>query len=118
MGQKQVTESTEDIYQTDYEVGQDNIHPFGLDLHNPVFVWSGGLAVLFILFCAIFPQTAMDVLDGAKTWAIETFDWLFLSAGSVFVLFCVAIIFLPHGRIRLGGPDARPEFSRPSWFAM
>jgi len=111
-------DSLKKVYQTDYEVGQDNIHPFGLDLHNPVFVWSGGLAVLFILFCAIFPQTAMDVLDGAKTWAIETFDWLFLSAGSVFVLFCVAIIFLPHGRIRLGGPDARPEFSRPSWFAM
>ena len=25
---------------TDYEVGQDNIRPFGLDIHNPVFVVS------------------------------------------------------------------------------
>jgi len=26
---------------TDYEVGQDNITPFGLDIHNPVFLISG-----------------------------------------------------------------------------
>ncbi|MFT7339276.1 MAG: BCCT family betaine/carnitine transporter, partial [Marinobacter maritimus] len=26
-----------DEYQTDYVAGQDNINPFGLDLHAPVF---------------------------------------------------------------------------------
>ena len=31
------------IKHTDYEVGQDNIQPFGLDIHNPVFVISGEL---------------------------------------------------------------------------
>src|SRR5699024_122727 len=46
------------------------------------------------------------------------FDWLFLSAGSLFVIFCLALIVLPTGKIRLGGDDARPEFSRFSWFAM
>ena len=25
-------------FQTDFELGQDNIRPFGLDIHNPVFV--------------------------------------------------------------------------------
>jgi len=118
MSEKQHTEPIEDIYRTDYEIGQDNIHPFGLDLHNPVFVWSGGTAILFILFCGLFPDTAMATLNGVKGWIINTFDWLFLSAGSIFVLFCLALIVLPTGRIRLGGDDARPEYSRFSWFAM
>src|SRR5690625_5054356 len=118
MSQKQYTEPIQDIYRTDYKIGQDNIHPFGLDLHNPVFVWSGGTAILFILFCGLFPETAMATLDGVKGWIINTFDWLFLSAGSIFVLFCLALIVLPTGKIRLGGDDARPEYSRFSWFAM
>ena len=33
------------LIETDYEIGQDNIQPrlgpFGLDIHNPVFVISG-----------------------------------------------------------------------------
>src|SRR5699024_1179399 len=82
------------------------------------FVWSGGIAVLFILFCGIFPETAMIALEGARDWITNTFDWLFLSAGSLFVIFCLALIVLPTGKIRLGGDDARPEFSRFSWFAM
>ena len=28
-------------YSSDYVVGQDNIQPFGLDIHAPVFVISG-----------------------------------------------------------------------------
>ncbi|MCU7865317.1 MAG: BCCT family transporter, partial [Candidatus Thiodiazotropha sp. (ex Lucinoma borealis)] len=35
-----------------------------------------------------------------------------------FVLFCIALVFLPVGKIRIGGIDAVPEFSTLSWFAM
>lgn len=115
--QEEIAELQE-VYETGYEVGQDNIHPFGLDLHNPVFVWSGAVAVLFVLFCAIFPSTAQSALNGAKLWTINSFDWLFMSAGNLFVILCLILIFLPYGKIRLGGQDAVPEFSRPSWFAM
>ena len=108
----------EEVYETEYEVGQDNVHPFGLDLHNPVFVWSASLILVFVLGSILFPETAKTALTGGKDWAINTFDWLFLSAGNIFVLFCLALIVLPYGRIRIGGQDARPEYSRMSWFAM
>lgn len=108
----------EEVYETDYEVGQDNVHPFGLDLHNPVFVWSGGLAILFVLFSVLLPGTAQEVLYGARQWVIETFDTVFLGAGSLFVVFSLFLIVSPYGRIRLGGDAAMPEFSRLSWFAM
>ncbi|MDT0619697.1 BCCT family transporter [Salinisphaera sp. P385] len=108
----------EERYDTDYEIGEDNIHPFGLDLHNPVFLWSAILIAVFVIGSMLFPDVSKTSLTSARDWVINTFDWLFLSAGNFFVLFCLALIVLPFGRIRLGGQDAEPEFSRMSWFAM
>ncbi|WP_404362979.1 BCCT family transporter [Marinobacter sp.] len=108
----------EAIYESDYKVGQDNINPLGLELHNPVFFTSAGLILLFVILSLIFPTAASEMLLAARTWSINTFDWLFLTSGNIFVLFCVALIFLPAGKIRLGGENAKPEHSRMSWFAM
>ncbi|AKS41229.1 BCCT family betaine/carnitine transporter [Wenzhouxiangella marina] len=43
---------------------------------------------------------------------------MFLIAGNIFVVFCLLMIVLPFGKIRIGGDDAKPEFSTFSWFAM
>ncbi len=108
----------EEVYETEYEIGQDNVRPLGLDLHNPVFFWSASLILLFVAVSLVVPERAKSSLEGARDWVINSFDWALLSSGSVFVLFCLALILLPVGRIRIGGPDARPDFSRMSWFAM
>ena len=108
----------DDTYDTDYEVGQDNINPMGLDLHNPVFVISAGLILLFVLYTLFSPELANEQLDGAKWWSIAQFDWLFMIGANIFLLFCLALLFLPVGRVRLGGQDAVPDFSRLSWFSM
>jgi len=105
-------------YDTDYEIGQDNIRAFGMDLHNPVFVISSLLVLVFVIGTLIFPAEAKQAFDGSKAWSIANFDWLFLVAGNIFVIFCLFLIVLPVGGIRLGGPDAKPEFSLMSWFAM
>ena len=49
---------------------------------------------------------------------MSTFDWVFMSAGNFFVLFCLLLLVAPVGRVRLGGADARPDYSRATWFAM
>ncbi|MXX89945.1 MAG: BCCT family transporter, partial [Boseongicola sp. SB0665_bin_10] len=36
-------------FQTDFELGQDNIRPFGLDIHNPVFLISSLVIIAFVL---------------------------------------------------------------------
>ena len=105
-------------YETDYEVGQDNVQVLGMDMHNPVFFISAVLILAFVIGTIIFPAEAKTALDGAKCWTISNFDWLFMVGANIFVLFCIALIFLPVGKIRLGGKDARPDFSTLSWFAM
>jgi len=105
-------------YTSDYKAGQDNIQVLGMDIHNPVFTTSAVAILAFITLTLIFPADAKAILEGARTWSIETFDWLFMIAGNVFVLFCLLMIVLPVGKIRLGGADAKPDYSRISWFSM
>ena len=116
--QDKLLEELEEVYETDYELGQDNVTWLGLDLHNPVFVVSAVLILLFVILSLIFPEQSNTMLGNTRVWIGETFDWLFLSAGNFFVLFCLALILLPVGSIRLGGEDAKPDFSMLSWFAM
>jgi BCCT family betaine/carnitine transporter len=108
----------QDRFTTDYDVGQDNIRKWGMDMHNPVFFISAVLVILFVISTLFNPAGAKKIFDATKGWTIENFDWLFMIAGNIFVLFCIVMILTPVGRIRLGGPKAKPEFSRPSWFAM
>ena len=107
-----------DRYNTDYTIGQDNLRTWGMDIHNPVFVISALLVLIFVVGTLMFPGDAKEAFDGSKAWSIDNFDWFFLVAGNIFVLFCLALILLPVGKIRLGGVDAKPEFSTLSWFAM
>ncbi|SHK81833.1 betaine/carnitine transporter, BCCT family [Marinobacter antarcticus] len=107
-----------DEYQTDYVAGQDNINPFGLDLHAPVFPITAILVVLFVVGTLMFPAEAKSLLDGAKWDIIATFDWFFLLSANIFVVVCFALIVMPVGKIRLGGMDAKPDFSTISWFSM
>ncbi len=102
----------------EYKMGQDNVQVMGLDIHNPVFGISAGLITIFVIAALIFPAESNAVLGGAKSWAITNFDWLFMIAGNIFVLFCLAMIVLPVGKIRLGGDQAKPEYSRISWLSM
>ena len=105
-------------YTTDYEVGQDNVEWFGLDIHNPVFFLSAGLVLVFAIASLVFPEASGFALQASRTWTLETFDWLFALTPPLILLFCLALAFSPLGKIRLGGPDAKPEFNIPSWIAM
>tara|TARA_B100000214_G_scaffold328707_2_gene267999 strand:+ start:623 stop:832 length:210 start_codon:yes stop_codon:yes gene_type:complete len=69
-----VGEVVKDEYSTDYVAGQDNITPFGLDLHAPVFPITAILVVAFVIGTLMFPGPAKELLDGAKWDIIATFD--------------------------------------------
>ncbi len=100
------------------EASLDNRQAWGLDFHNPVFPISAGLIVLFIIYALVDPARASAQMVAARTWTIDHFDWLFMFAGNAFVVYCIALILAPVGKVRLGGPTVRPEYSTMSWFAM
>ena len=104
--------------QTDFEIGQDNIQIFGLDVHNPVFAVASLTIIVFVVGVLAFREAAGAAFDALHAWLTSTFDWVFLGAGNLFILFCLLLVVTPLGRIRLGGPHARPDYSVWSWFAM
>ncbi|MBO6718941.1 MAG: BCCT family transporter [Rhizobiaceae bacterium] len=119
---------------TDYEIGQDNVKVMGLDIHNPVFFVSAVVIVGFVILSLIFREgtnaffNGVDPSDtvaagsfwdlGLRAWLTNSFDWLLLIAGNLFVLFCLFLIVSPYGSIRLGGEDATPDYGYAGWFAM
>ncbi|MHA6344903.1 BCCT family transporter [Roseivivax sp. CAU 1761] len=115
-------EGNANVIETDYDIGQDNIEGklgrIGFDIHNPVFVISGSVVVLFVLYALIFQQQASDFFGWLRPALTSTFDWFFLGAANIFVIFCLFLIVSPWGKVRLGGSEATPDFTYAGWFAM
>ncbi|GGH18729.1 betaine/carnitine transporter, BCCT family [Cribrihabitans marinus] len=115
-------EGAADLIETDYEIGQDNVEgnvgPFGFDIHNPVFMISGLSIVAFVFYALALPDQATAVFSWLFSSVTKGFDWFFLGAANIFVLFCLFLIVSPFGSIRLGGADATPDYSYVGWFAM
>ncbi|WDI30147.1 BCCT family transporter [Hyphococcus flavus] len=108
----------ESVYETDYQTGQDNIKFLGLDIHNPVFFMSAGLILSFAIITLTFSSTSGEFLTAARDWTLKRFDWFFVVATNIVFLFCLFVGLSSFGKIRLGGPDAKPEFGTLSWLSM
>ncbi|MEL7348229.1 MAG: BCCT family transporter [Pseudomonadota bacterium] len=103
---------------TDYEIGQDNLTFLGLDIHNPVFLVSGLSIVAFTFLTMAFQDSVGPIFNDMRGWITSSFDWFFLGAANIFVILCLFLIVTPLGSVRLGGVDARPDYSYFGWFAM
>ncbi|WP_028022871.1 BCCT family transporter [Enterovibrio calviensis] len=107
---------------TDYQVGQDNIAlkigPLGLDIHNRVFLISGLSIALFVFVTLAFQKDVAPVFGDIRGWLTSNLDWFFLTAGDIFVVVCLFLIVSPLGKVRLGGTEAKPDYSYPGWFSM
>jgi len=108
--------------ETDYTVGQDNIQPqigpFGMDIHNPVFLVSGLTIVAFVIFATAMPEQASTMFGWLRPAVTSTFDVVFLFAGDVFVVLALLLMISPLGKVRIGGTEATPDYSYTGWFAM
>ena len=104
--------------ETDFDIGEQNIQPFGLDIHNPVFLISGISIVAFVLITLMFQDAAGAFFGDMRNYLTSSFDWFFLSAANIFVILSIVLMITPLGKIRLGGDDAVPDYGYIGWFAM
>lgn len=115
-------EGVTELIDTDYEIGQDNIEgnvgPFGFDIHNPVFLISGLTVIAFVFYALALPEQAAAFFGWLRPALTSNFDWFFMGAANIFVIFCLFLIVSPWGSVRLGGKEATPDYSYPGWLAM
>ncbi|WP_423839595.1 BCCT family transporter [Vibrio mytili] len=107
---------------TDYQVGQDNVvlsvGPFGLDIHNRVFVISGLAIVIFVFATLIFREQVEPLFVHMRSWLTSSLDWFFILSGNIFVVVCLGLAISPLGKVRIGGTEALPDYSYAGWLAM
>jgi len=88
------------------------------DIHGPVFWPASILLILFIAVTLIVGDPMEKVFDSIQNWISNNFGWFLILAVNVYLFFALYFAFSRVGRIRLGGRNAVPEFSRRAWFSM
>jgi len=115
-------EGASDLVDTEYEIGQDNIKkqvgPFGLDIHNPVFLISGLAIVAFVVLTLALQNETAAWFTALRNFLTGNLAWFFLGSANIFVLLCLFLIVSPLGKVRIGGEHATPDYSYTGWFAM
>ena len=86
-----------EVSKIDYKLGQDNVQLLGLDIHNPVFVVSSLTIIAFVSGVLVFQAGAAAAFGRCAHGSWSTFDWVFMSAGNLFVLFCLMLVVTPLG---------------------
>ena len=114
-------EGETEIIETAYDIGQDNFSgsvALELDIHKVVFSVSAIGIMLFTFLTLAFQNDVEPLFVGLRELLTTRLDWFFLLSGNIFVLVCLGLIVSPLGRIRLGGPEATPDFGYIGWFSM
>lgn len=83
-----------------------------------MFYVSLAISLAFVLWGVFFTENLSAVTSAVLDYVLENFAWLYLISTTLFLFFVAYLAFSRFGKIRLGKDDERPEFSRPSWFAM
>ncbi|MCG6861093.1 MAG: BCCT family transporter [Chromatiaceae bacterium] len=100
------------------EPGDQNWTGYGFDVHPHVTFVSTFVLVSFILLTLMFKEDASGLFKTAMEAITTTMGWFLILVTNLFILAAFYFAFGRFGQIRIGGSDAKPEFSTPAWFAM
>lgn len=88
------------------------------EIHGPVFWPSVILITALIIGTIIAGEAAEEAFNAARVGITDWASWLFVAGVNIFIGFSLYFAFSKFGNIRLGGKDAKPDFSNMAWFAM
>lgn len=71
-----------------------------------------------VMFSFINEEGFAAGMNAAYTWVTDGFDWLYAGVALVAVLLLLVIFCSRVGKIRFGGPDAKPKYTFFQWFSM
>ncbi|MEV7649732.1 BCCT family transporter [Arthrobacter sp. NPDC089319] len=71
-----------------------------------------------IIAVTVNPSGAAEVINQLRTFVTSGFTWLFILYSLIAVAVCVWLSVSRVGKIRLGGPKAKPEHNNFAWYSM
>ncbi len=88
------------------------------DIHPWVFFTGAGLIILGVIFTLLAGELASGMFSSIQAWISNYTGWFFVLVMNAALVFCIGILLSDYGKLRIGGPDAEPEFTSMGWFAM
>ncbi|AZQ61780.1 BCCT family transporter [Flammeovirga pectinis] len=89
------------------------------------FKANGPVSITSILVIATLVITTLVVGEPMEAWFKETQNtvannvgWLFILLVNCVLIYAIFLGFSKFGKIRIGGKDAKPEFTTTAWFSM
>lgn len=101
-----------------FKPGEGKSRKKHFDIHGPVFWPASALILIFIIVTLAVGKPMEEIFQGIQTAISNGAGWFFVLLVNFFLFFCLYLAFSKFGKIRLGGPQARPEFTTGAWFAM
>jgi glycine betaine transporter len=76
------------------------------------------LIAVIVVAVSVNPEGTAEAIDRLRTIVTSGFTWWFVAYSLVAVAVCLWLSISRFGRIRLGGPQARPEHGKFAWYSM
>lgn len=77
-----------------------------------------GLTLVVVLAALLVPGPFEQASQWLRNRISTNFAWYYLLLSTMIVLVCLYTIVSPIGKIRLGAPHSKPDYSTFSWLAM
>ncbi len=96
-----------------------NFTKLGLDLRMPTTLLTVSILFIYFLYSYIFRDVVFEQVEALKDLIVIKYHAIFIIAVNASIVTLITLA-LPKGlsSIKIGGPDAKPEFSKTSWYAM
>ncbi len=91
---------------------------FGIKANGPVFITSLLVVAVLVVTTLLVGKPMEKYFSTIQSTVANNAGWFFILMVNLLLLFALFLGFSKFGKIRLGGKDARPEFSKKGWFSM
>lgn len=85
---------------------------------NEVLMISAIIVAVFVAFGVFFPDALGAGANLLFSILTEKFGWMYLITVFLMVVFALFVALSPMGKLKLGKPEDKPEFSNFQWFTM
>lgn len=91
---------------------------FAVDVHPYVFTISALLIIVAVALTLVYNEQVGAVFESVQTGIANGAGWFLILTMNIVFIFVFALLISRFGDVRIGGPDATPEFSTFGWFSM
>jgi len=90
----------------------------GIKANGPVFISSLLVIVALVSTTLIVGKPMEQWFANTQNYVADKIGWFFILLVNGLFVFALYLGFGKYAKIRIGGKDTKPEFSRMGWFAM